>query len=233
MGNYEIESAKPAPPEETRILVDTLWRNATDCIQREEYDKANKYLAEALAMVPEHDGCLAALAVCLAESQHKYKSAEKLARRAIRLAPRHAHGYHAIGRIYVLSGKLAQARDNLRRANLLDPTDPLIKRDLDSLERQRKQVFQDKLGLPAVIMGARKTWGIMQRDRIMVLMICMMLTTVVGISMLLFDRTVMDRELALAQFENQKARHMFTRAHQQAMVKQIMPMKSSIMKMEI
>ena len=214
MGNYAIATAKPAAPDDNLLIAESLWRDATLCIQKVAYEKAGKYLTEALALVPEHPGCLASLALCLAEGQHKYLTAEKLARRAIRIAPHCAQGYHAIGRIYMLGGKQAQARDNLRRARRLAPQDRRIRIDLKELELQRLRAVQAKLSRGSVISSVKRVRNFLIRDRHLVLMTCLMLTTAVWISLAWYGRNVLDRELTLAELESHRTHQAFAHVFQ-------------------
>jgi len=224
MASYEIAAAeilteKPAVLNDNRVLADSLWREAILCLEKRGYEKASEYLAEALALVPEHPGCLAALALCLAEGQHKYLTAEKLARRAVCLAPRSAHGYHAIGRIYTYGGKLAQARDNLRRAQLLSPNDLRIKYDLEVLKHKQQRSLQTGRLLKIWGRGLDGFRDFIAKDRHLVLVTCMLLATIVGFALMVLEQAVEGREMELARFENQKAYQMFSYAHERTLLR--------------
>ncbi len=204
MGSYTITAEKVTPKDENEILADSLLRQASIALHKRRYEEAGKYLTDALALARQNPKILAALALCLAEGESKFLSAEKLARQAIRLAPRYAGGYHAIGRIYMLGGKLAQARDNLRRAALLDPHDQRIQKHLRELDRRKvKAIWQRRQDLIGAVVGGARNF--LSRDRHLVLIACMVLVSLVGLGLNLYARDVENREMELAQFLNQKA----------------------------
>ncbi len=124
------------------LVVDSLLRSAVLSLERGDHEAAERSLRQALARVPEHPGCLATLALCLAEGQRRYLTAERLAVRSIRVAPIEPWGYHALGRINLLGGRREQAFRYLKRANAYCPEDPRINADLQAMGRRRYPVLR-------------------------------------------------------------------------------------------
>ncbi len=133
--------AKDAPDAADLLVAESLLRSAILNLEKGDYDGAERTLRQGLAKVPEHAGCLATLSICLAEGQRRYVTAERLAARAVRVAPAQPYGYHALGRINMLGGRRQQAFRYLMKARNLDPTDPRIGADLQNMGRRRPPVL--------------------------------------------------------------------------------------------
>ena len=219
MGSYEINEVVRKPKDENQLIADSLLRQASVALQKRRYEEAGKYLTEALALARKNPQILAALAICLAEGESKFLSAEKLARRAICLSPRHPDGYYAIGRIYMLGGKWAQARDNLRRAAMLAPHNQKIRSHLKQLEKRKAKAdkFRLQRNLAGVIaMGVQQ---FLARERHLVLAGCLVLVSLVGFGLSLYAREVESRESELAQFVHQKSFHLQTFAYERSLLR--------------
>lgn len=133
---------RPPPDGAALLVVESLLRSAILSLERGDHETAERSLRQGLARVPEHPGCLATLALCLAEGQHRYVTAERLAARAVRVAPSDPWGYHALGRINLLGGRRQQAFRYLMRARSLAPADPRIIVDLQAMGRRRPPVLR-------------------------------------------------------------------------------------------
>ena len=123
-------------------MAESLLRSAIVSLERGDHEGAERALRQGLSRVPEHPGCLATLALCLAEGQRRYVTAERLAARAIKVAPGEASGYHALGRIYLLGGRKQQAFRFLMKAFSLSPGDPRVSSELQVMGRRRPPVFR-------------------------------------------------------------------------------------------
>ena len=125
-----------------RLVAESLLRSAIVSLERGDHEGAERALRQGLLRVSEHPGCLATLALCLAEGQRRYVTAERLAARAIKVAPGEASGYHALGRIYLLGGRKQQAFRFLMKAFSLSPGDPRVSNELQVMGRRRSPVFR-------------------------------------------------------------------------------------------
>lgn len=123
-------------------MAESLLRSAIVSLERGDHEGAERALRQGLARVADHPGCLATLALCLAEGQHRFVTAERLAARAIKVAPGEASGYHALGRIYLLGGRKQQAFRFLMKAFSLSPGDPRVSNELQTMGRRRPPVFR-------------------------------------------------------------------------------------------
>jgi tetratricopeptide (TPR) repeat protein len=131
-----LSPRKATPPGKRDPLTESLLSEAAQWLVREEYEQAEKTLARALKRAPEHTGCLACLALCQAEGRRRFVTAEKLACRAVRLAPTDAAGYYALGRVYLLAGRTQDALLWLERARRVSPRDPRVRDRLDALRQE-------------------------------------------------------------------------------------------------
>lgn len=128
-------------PDSNRLVAASLLRSAIVFLEQGEYEQAEKSLRQALARVPEQPDCLGELAYCLAVGQHKFVTAERLAKRAVQVAPTCASGYFALGRINVLGERRRPAHKFLMYALKLSPEDPRIASALRALGRRRPPVI--------------------------------------------------------------------------------------------
>ncbi len=147
MREFEIVTSRTPAPDENQLLADSLLRESWICLRNEDWDEAERFLASALARRPEHAGCLAALAVCLVEGQRRFLSAEKLARKAVKLDPRDPDASYALGLTYARGGREQEARRWLRRADRLAGGDPRVALVEAELERERRSGLAARLEL--------------------------------------------------------------------------------------
>jgi tetratricopeptide (TPR) repeat protein len=198
--------AGPGENQQGLLFADSLLREATLDLERGDYDAVERKLAKALSLAPKHPGCLACLAVCLAEGQRKFVTAEKLATLSTRFAPRSPHGYFALGRIYTLGSRPQDALKNLRRAARLAPHDLRIRQEL--AKHQRRQA--PSLGFLAkdhpLNAGLGAAAGFLSRDRHLVLVLCMLMSLTVWLSLSLYERSVTEREAEVLAWETRAPR---------------------------
>ena len=131
----------PSCLDTEHLVAESLLRSALLSLDRGDHEAAERSLREGLARVPEHPACLATLALCLAEGQRRYVTAERLAARAIKVAPAQPAGYHALGRIYRLGGRKQQAFRFLVKARNLAPGDVRVADELSAMGRRRPPVI--------------------------------------------------------------------------------------------
>lgn len=124
------------------LVAESLLRSAILSLQKGDYEGAERSLRQGLAHAPDHAGCLASLAICLATGQRRYVTAERLARRAVRVAPQDACGYYALGRIHLLGAHKQMAHQFLNRAARLAPQDPHVQLELQAMGRRRPPVIR-------------------------------------------------------------------------------------------
>ncbi len=92
---------------------------------------------------PEDPEALAGMAICVARSTGRFVSATKLAKRAVRIAPRSAAGYYALGTIHLLGSKLEQGYRYLMKAKHLAPEDPRVQAGFELFDLGRSPVISD------------------------------------------------------------------------------------------
>lgn len=86
---------------------------------------------------------VAGLAVCLAEDGGKFMSAEKLARKAIRLSKKSPAGYIALGYINLRGARLEEGYKYLMKAKHLAPKDPRVEQGFAMYDQERPPVIAD------------------------------------------------------------------------------------------
>ena len=86
---------------------------------------------------------LAGLAVCVAEDSGKFVTAEKLARRSIRIAKKSAAGYIALGYINLRGARLDEGYKYLMKAKHLAPKDPRLEQGFALYDQERPPVITD------------------------------------------------------------------------------------------
>ena len=116
-------------------------RRAGRMIEDGRHKMAEELLHQGLERVPDHQDCLTHMAVCLAAGQHKFVSAEKLAKNIIRQNPYDARGYYALGRINLIGSRRGSAFRNLEKARNLAAGDRKIEGTLDNLDPRRPPVI--------------------------------------------------------------------------------------------
>ncbi len=121
----------------------SLLKCARQLLEEQEYEKSERVLREALRECPDYPDALADLAICLAEGSGKFTTAEKLASKAIKLAPRMASGYFALGYVNLLGSRLDKGYRLILKARELAPEDPRVQLGIDTYQRQRKPVISD------------------------------------------------------------------------------------------
>ena len=86
---------------------------------------------------------IAGLAVCVAEDGGRFLTAEKLARKAIRISGKSAAGYIALGYINLRGGRLDDGFRYLMKAKNLAPRDPRLQQGFAMYDRERPPVIAD------------------------------------------------------------------------------------------
>ncbi len=86
---------------------------------------------------------IAGLAVCVAEDGGKFVTAEKLARKAIRISNKSAAGYIALGYINLRGARLEQGYRYLMKAKHLAPADPRLEQGFAIYDKERPPVISD------------------------------------------------------------------------------------------
>lgn len=203
MSSTALVGQRPGGRDENYLFADSLLRDATIALERKRYEDAQNVLGRALALVPKHPGCLACLAICLATDQHKFVTAEKLARRAIRLAPRAMAGHEALGEVYYQASRLTEARRYFLQALALAPRDMRLRRRLAAVERACSQVIRVLPAKHPVNIVLARARAFLVRDRHLVLMSGMAVTVLVWLGLALYGQDVMRRETETARLAAQ------------------------------
>lgn len=92
---------------------------------------------------PDDPEALGGMAICVAESAGRFVSATKLATRAVRVAPKSAAGYYALGTIHLMGSKLEQGYRYLMKAKHLAPRDPRLQVGFALFDQGRPPVISD------------------------------------------------------------------------------------------
>ena len=92
---------------------------------------------------PKDHEALAGLSVCTAEAGGRFLTAEKLAKQSVRLAPKSAAGYIALGYIHLRGGRLDEGYRFLMKAKHLAPRDPRLAAGFAIYDRERPPVIAD------------------------------------------------------------------------------------------
>ncbi|MBU8871015.1 MAG: hypothetical protein KOO60_09165 [Gemmatimonadales bacterium] len=92
---------------------------------------------------PHDPEALAGMAIFVAESSGRFVSATKLASEAVRLAPKSAAGYYALGVIHLMGSKLEQGYRYLMKAKHLAPKDPRVENGIALFNEGRPPVISD------------------------------------------------------------------------------------------
>jgi len=92
---------------------------------------------------PKDHEALAGLAVCTAEDGGRFLTAEKLAKQSVRLAPKCAAGYIALGYIHLRGARLDDGYRYLMKAKHLAPRDPRLAAGFAIYDRERPPVIAD------------------------------------------------------------------------------------------
>ena len=105
--------------------------------------RAMQRFQRILADRPRDPDALAGLAICVAMTSGRFVSATKLAREAVRRAPRAPAGYLALGYIHLLGSKLEQGYRYLLKAEKLAPADVRVAAGLAFYNKSREPVIAD------------------------------------------------------------------------------------------
>lgn len=108
-----------------------------------EHEEAERRFQEILNDDPLDFEAMAGLAICVAEDGGKFLTAEKLARKAVRLGNKNAAGYIALGYIYLRGGRLEDGYRYLMKAKHLAPNDPRVHTGFALYDRERPPVISD------------------------------------------------------------------------------------------
>ena len=108
-----------------------------------EHEEAERRFQEILRDDPLDFEAMAGLAVCVAEDGGKFLTAEKLARKAVRLGRKCAAGYIALGYVYLRGGRLEDGYRFLMKAKHLAPNDPRVHSGFALYDRERPPVISD------------------------------------------------------------------------------------------
>jgi hypothetical protein len=108
---------------------------------------------------PRDHEALAGLAVCTAEDGGRFLTAEKLAQQSVRLAPKSAAGYIALGYIHLRGSRLEEGYRYLMKAKHLAPRDPRLSAGFALYDRERPPVIADLSRLHPVnkVLGGVRT----------------------------------------------------------------------------
>lgn len=126
-----------------RIPASPAVRAAYQQLMDDDCSGAMQRFQRVLKDTPRDHEALAGLAICLADSSGRYVSATKLARESVRLAPKAASGYIALGYIHLLGSRITQGYRYLMKARKLAPSDPRLMAGLSRYEDQREPVVVD------------------------------------------------------------------------------------------
>jgi tetratricopeptide (TPR) repeat protein len=131
-GNFTVEMfASPAVQAAYRVMLEGDHAEAETRFRRIIDDN------------PRDHEALAGLAVCTAEDGGRFLTAEKLAQQSVRLAPKSAAGYIALGYIYLRGSRLDEGYRYLMKAKHLAPRDPRLSAGFALYDRERPPVIAD------------------------------------------------------------------------------------------
>jgi len=106
-----------------------------------DHEEAERRFREMLKNDPRDDEAMAGLAVCVAEDGGKFLTAEKLARKAVRMGNNSAAGYIALGYVNLRGGRLEDGFRYLMKAKHLAPKDPRVNSGFALYDRERPPVI--------------------------------------------------------------------------------------------
>jgi len=138
---FEIETGEKSKEAQKEQYVESMIRKAVQNLDQGEYDTAETYLRRGLAHIPDHAECMAYLAICLAESQRRFLTAERVAKQVIETQPTNAKGYYALGRVNLSGSRRRIAFRNFKRARHLACGDQTLNAELERLEPRRPPVI--------------------------------------------------------------------------------------------
>jgi len=118
-------------------------REANRLLEQQEYDLAEPILVRLVRENPRDPEPLASLAVCVAAGRGQLATAEKLAERARRLAPRRGCGWFALGYVNLLGSRIEKGWRYLDEGRRRDPDDPRLQWGREAYEQRRPGVIAD------------------------------------------------------------------------------------------
>ena len=92
---------------------------------------------------PQDPEALAGMAITVAQNSGRFVSATRLATEAVRVAPKSAAGYYALGTIHLMGSKLEQGYRYLMKAKHLAPHDPRLEAGFALFDQGRAPVISD------------------------------------------------------------------------------------------
>ena len=107
------------------------------------HEEAEQRFRQILQDDPLDDEAMAGLAVCVAEDGGKFLTAEKLARKAVRMGENSAAGYIALGYVNLRGGRLEDGYRYLMKAKHLAPKDPRVHTGFALYDQERPPVISD------------------------------------------------------------------------------------------
>ena len=118
-------------------------REANRLLEQQEYAAAETLLTRMVKENPNDPEPLASLAICVAAGRGQFSTAEKLADRARRLAPRRGCGWFALGYVNLLGSRIEKGWRYLDEGRRRDPSDPRLQWSLDVYEERRPGAISD------------------------------------------------------------------------------------------
>ena len=122
---------------------DGRLREANRLLEQQEYAIAEPLLTRMVRDNPNDPEPLASLAICVAAGRGQFATAEKLADRARRLAPRRGCGWFALGYVNLLGSRIEKGWRYLDEGRRRDPSDPRLQWGLDAYEERRPGAISD------------------------------------------------------------------------------------------
>lgn len=116
-------------------------KRAGNLLEKGDLKAAEDCLRQALNRVPDHMGCRAYYAVCLAANKRKFVTAEKLVKNIIKDNPNDPTAWYALGRINLLGGRRSQAFKNFERAKRFSCNDIGVKALVEQMDSRRGPVI--------------------------------------------------------------------------------------------
>ena len=139
LSSQQVQDASSA--EQNQLYAADVARRAAKMIEDGRHADAEQVLRLGLERVPDHQECLAHMAVCLAAGRRKFVSAEKLAKNLIRTNPYDPRGYYALGRVNLLGSRRGSAFRNIEKARDLAGGDAKLTGTLQNLDPRRPPVI--------------------------------------------------------------------------------------------
>jgi tetratricopeptide (TPR) repeat protein len=118
-------------------------QEANRLLEQEEFDRAEVILTRLVKEDPRDPEALASLAICVAAGRGQYATAEKLADRARKLAPKRGCGWFALGYVNLLGSRIEKGYRYLEEGRRRDPRDPRLRWGLDAYDQRRPALICD------------------------------------------------------------------------------------------